>query len=197
MITKKPNQTDGLKEQPYIKKASYHKLINYWWSKTFYDNDYLRLLAKGCVLEPREGYGLIYYYLINNKVCYVGQTKERSLRWRMTKHQTKHKIGYRYGMKRRMLNANRFKRLSIKTKEVPVDQLDDFEIAEIRKHASRKLWNIEHNKHSRFNKQRPARKSKIGHKPKKGFRYKKSPKSTVGVLEKAGRYLYKKFNQKR
>ena len=144
-----------LSGQPYIKNVNNRKLINYWWSKTFYNDDHLQRLAGKDIIRPRPGYGLIYYYLINGRVYYVGQTRERSLKWRMTKHQPNYKIGYRYGMKRKMLNASRAGRLSISTKEIPIGQLNDFEIAEIKRYASSRLWNIEHNPYSRFNKQRP------------------------------------------
>ncbi len=136
--------------QPYIKNARNKKLINYWWSEVFYSPDYLKKVADGYSIDPRQGYGLIYYYFINNRLRYIGQTRERSLQWRMTRRQANGHIGYNYSIKRQMLNAYRSGTLKIQTKEIRIADLDRIEEEEIRLHSKKgKLWNIEHNEHYR------------------------------------------------
>ena len=73
--------------QPYIKNSRNKGLIKYWWSAVFYDNDNLRMLANDCPLHPRQDYGLMYCYIVDGQLRYIGQTRERSLKWRMTRRQ--------------------------------------------------------------------------------------------------------------
>ena len=81
---------------------------------------------------------------------YVGQTRERSLKRRMTRRQPNGHTGYNYSIKRQMLNAFRAGILEIQTKEVRVSHLDTTEEHEIKLYSkSNRLWNIEHNKHYR------------------------------------------------
>ena len=137
-------------KQPYIKNVRNKKLINYWWSKVFYSPDHIKRMAGKYPLYPRQGYGLIYYYFINNRLRYIGQTRERSLQWRMTRRQANGHIGYNYSIKRQMLNACRSGTLKIQTKEIRIADLDRIEEEEIRLHSKKgKLWNIEHNEHHR------------------------------------------------
>ena len=132
--------------QPYIKNSRNKGLINYWWSTVFYNNDNLRRLANGYSLYPRQGYGLIYYYIVGGQLRYVGQTRERSLKWRMTRRQPNGHTGYNYSIKRQMLNAFRSSILEIQTKEVGVSDLDATEEHEIKFYSrTNRLWNIEHN----------------------------------------------------
>ena len=119
-------------EQPYIKNVRNRKLINYWWSKVFYSPEHLKKMAGKHCLYPRPGYGLVYYYSIGNRLRYVGQTRERSLQWRMTRRQTNGHIGYNYSIKRQMLNAYGAGKLSIATEEVKVADLDRVEAEAIR-----------------------------------------------------------------
>ena len=134
--------------QPYIKNSRNQKLINYWWSQIFYDNANLQRLAGGDRLHPRPGRGLIYYYVVKGQVRYIGQTRERSLKWRMTRRQPGGNLGYNYSIKRQMLNAFRSGSLQIKTREVGLADLNATEEQEIRAHSrSNRLWNIEHNSH--------------------------------------------------
>ena len=136
------------KEQPYIKNVRNRKLINYWWSKVFYSPEHLKKMAGKHPLYPRPGYGLVYYYFIGNRLRYIGQTRERSLQWRMTRRQANGHIGYNYSIKRQMLNAYRAGKLSIVTREVKVADLDRLEAEAIEANAKdNKLWNIEHNEH--------------------------------------------------
>lgn len=138
-------------EQPYIRNVRNRELINYWWSEVFYSPKHLRKMAGKYPLNPRPGYGLVYYYYIGGRLRYVGQTRERSLRWRMTRRQANRHIGYNYSIKRQMLNAYRAGKLSIVTREVKVADLDKVEREAIEANSRwSKLWNIEHNKY--FNK---------------------------------------------
>ena len=135
-------------KQPYIRNVRNKKLIKYWWSKIFYSPEHLKRMANGYPIYPREGYGLIYYYFINNRLRYIGQTREKSLQRRMTKRQSNSHIGYNYSIKRQMLNAYRSGGLKIQTKEIRVADLDRVEEEEIRLHSkNEKLWNIEHNEY--------------------------------------------------
>ena len=132
--------------QPYIQNSRNKGLINYWWSTIFYDNDNLRRLANGCSLYPQQGCGLIYYYIVGSQLRYIGQTRERSLKWRMTRRQPNGNTGYSYSIKRQMLNAFRSGTLEIQTKEVKAIDLDTTEEHEINFYSkSNRLWNIEHN----------------------------------------------------
>lgn len=135
-------------QQPYIKNTRNHKLIDYWWSKIFCDEKRLRYLTRQCATRPRKGYGLIYYYFVGKRLRYIGQTKERSLKWRMIRRQPGGSIGYSYTIKRQMLNAYISDRLIIKTKQVRLKDLDSVEQTEIKTYGKYgKLWNIEHNRH--------------------------------------------------
>ena len=152
MIAKLFKVLSGLFDaQPHIRDTRNKRLINYWWSRVFYKTATLSKLANGHPTYPKPGHGLIYYYLVRGKVRYVGKTSERSLKWRMTRRQANGQIGYRYSIKRRMLNAYRCNRLTIKTREVPLANLDTIEKEEIALHAkTSRLWNIEHNQRSRI-----------------------------------------------
>ena len=139
-------RTRATETQPYIKNNHNKKLINYWWSRVFYNNDNLEQLAPGCPLYPRQGHGLIYYYIVGDRLRYIGQTKERSLKWRMTRRQANGNMGYHYSIKRQMLNAFRSGILKIQTREVRVGSLDETEEREIKFYSkANRLWNIEHN----------------------------------------------------
>ena len=79
---------------------------------------------------------------------YVGQTGERSLKWRMNKKQTSGSNGYRPIIKKNLLNAYHRGDLRIKTELVPLGKLDQREQALIAKYGpTNRLWNVEHNPH--------------------------------------------------
>ena len=129
-----------------LKSQKAQKLINKLWSKIFYNENNLHQIAGQCPLRTQKGEGLVYCYLINGQVRYVGQTRENSLRWRMTKKQKDGKVGYNYAIKRRLVNAYRDGSFTIWTRKMPVAKLDTFEKALIQRYAPyHKLWNIEHN----------------------------------------------------
>ena len=114
-------------DQPYIKSVASpggKKLANYWWSQVFYNNDNLKRLAGKHPVRPRQGCGLVYRYIVKGKVRYVGQTGERSLKWRMTKKQTSGYIGYKPVIKKNLLNAYRAGVLRIETEQLPLSKLD-------------------------------------------------------------------------
>ena len=144
-------QTPANTDQPYIKSVASpggKKLANYWWSQVFYNDDNLKRLAGKHPVRPRQGYGLVYRYIVKDKVRYVGQTGERSLKWRMTKKQANGQSGYRPVIKKRLLNAYRAGVLRIETEQLPLSKLDGREKALIESYpASNRLWNVEHNPH--------------------------------------------------
>ena len=139
------NPTNSLSSgQPYIKTTD-RQLINYWWPKVFDDDFNLQILARDCPLESRKGYGLIYYYWIKGRICYIGKTRRRSLRVRLNYNHSNGKIGYSDSIKSKLLNAFRAGSLTIKTREVKLDQLNKTEKCEIRTNScSHRLWNREH-----------------------------------------------------
>lgn len=129
-----------------IKNKRDRKLLNYWWSKVFYNNDNLQHLVGSHPLYAGRGWGLVYTYVVSGRVRYVGQTRENSLKYRMTKKQTNGRIGYRLGIRRRLLNAYRNGRLEIKTELLPISRLDGREVELIELYGRGGwLWNVEHN----------------------------------------------------
>ncbi len=142
----RPTPTDGL---PYIEKftSRTEKLIKYWWSRVFYDPS-LRGLAGRCRIKPPSPkYGLVYRYIVDDRVRYIGQTI-KPLYWRMTKEQDNGRIGYPLPVKRNLLNAYRAGVLRIETEVVGRSWLDKRERDLIRHFAPiEKLWNREHNPH--------------------------------------------------
>ncbi len=145
-IIKKPPPTDRL---PYIESCAqrFIKFINDWWGIVFSDPE-LRGLAGSCRTKPaNEKYGLVYLYIIGNRVRYVGRTVD-PLHLRMTKEQTSGMIGYRPQIKRNLLNSFRDKTLSIETEMIRRIRLDKLEQNLIHHLApTNRLWNREHNLH--------------------------------------------------
>ena len=118
--------------------------VNHYWSRAFYDN--LEKFTAGAKTSTDQNNGLIYYYVVDDQIRYIGQTRENSLSWRMTKHQSDGRIGYNMHIKRNLLQAASEGRLAITTKAMPKSYLDGYEKAEIEKYApTNNLWNQEHN----------------------------------------------------
>ena len=133
---------------PNVKINSTKKLINLLWSRVFYNDDHLTKIAGRCPIRTQEDEGLIYCYLINGQVRYVGQTRENSLKRRMTRRQSNGKIGYNYSIKRHLINAYRNGSLSIWTMRTAISKLDNLEKQLIERYAPyHRLWNQEHNKY--------------------------------------------------
>ena len=144
-VIKKPPPTDRL---PYMGSCTqrFIKFINDWWGIVFSDPE-LRGLAGNCRTKPaNEKYGLVYLYIIGNRVRYVGKTI-RPLHLRMTKKQESGIVGYgRPEIKRNLLNAFRDKTLSIETEMIREIRLDKLEQNLIRYFApASQLWNKKHN----------------------------------------------------
>ena len=118
--------------------------INYYWGEAFYKN--LEVLTDNNITYTDRNHGLIYYYLVDGQVRYIGQTRESTLKWRMNKPQADGCIGYNLYIKRNMLQAASGGRLSIRTYRIPQFQLDQYEKAEIEAYApTNRLWNQEYN----------------------------------------------------
>ena len=133
---------------PEVKTHFNIKAVNLFWSRIFYKNNskYLSKITKGPVKSSRRNKGLIYCYLIDGRVRYVGQTREKTLYWRMTKRQKDGQIGYNVQIKRNLINAYRAGRLTIQTKLVSIVNLDKVEQSLIKYYApSNNLWNKENN----------------------------------------------------
>ena len=133
-----------------LPKRDYFKMkeagIKYYWSEAFYKN--LKIFTGYSVTYTDYNHGLIYYYLIDDQIRYIGQTREKTLKWRMTRPQENSHTGYNLYIRRNLLKAASEGRLRIKTRKVPKAQLDDCEKAEIKTYApTNNLWNWEHNQH--------------------------------------------------
>ena len=131
-----------------LPKRNYFKMkesgINYYWSQAFYKN--LQTFTGDSVTYTDYNYGLIYYYLVDDQIRYVGQTREKTLKWRLTKPQENGRTGYNLYIKRNLLQAASEGRLRIETRKIPKSQLNDREKAEIETYApTNRLWNWEHN----------------------------------------------------
>lgn len=132
----------ALPERDYFRMSEAH--LKYYWGLAFYQN--LSFFTGDSITHTDYYHGLIYYYLIDEQVRYVGQTRENTLKWRMNRPHTDGSIGYNFYIKRNMLQAASDNRLSIKTWVVPKNQLDSYEQAEIKRYApSNRLWNQEYN----------------------------------------------------
>lgn len=131
---------------PEIKNTFNKKLIDKIWGNAFYKTANLRRIAGNCALSAKKGYGIIYFYIIDNQIRYIGQTRERTLKWRMNRPQKNGVKGYNYAIKRNLINAYRNGTLSIRTAIVKKDQLDRCEQQLIEHYGpTNKLWNKIHN----------------------------------------------------
>ena len=131
---------------PEVRTTGNKKLINLLWSRVFYSDGNLAKIAGRCAIRAEKGWGLVYCYLVDGRPRYVGQTRERSLSWRMTKRQRQGKIGYNYAIKRNLINAYRNGSLSIWTRRVKLAELNRLEKELIEKYGpSCRLWNQVHN----------------------------------------------------
>ncbi len=142
--TNQPAPTDGL---PYIRSfgPEAEKVIRHWWSRVFYDPKLRGLAGSFQVKPPNSKYGLIYRYIVNGRVRYIGQTI-KPLYWRMTRPWEGGNIGYPRPVKRNLLNAYRSGSLRIETEVVGRWRLEHREKHLIQHFATKeKLWNQEHN----------------------------------------------------
>ena len=118
--------------------------INYYWSQAFYKN--LKTFTGDSITYTDYNHGLIYYYLVDGQIRYVGQTREKTLKWRLAKPQENGHTGYNLYIKRNLLQAASEGRLRIETRKIPKSQLNDREKTEIETYApTNRLWNWEHN----------------------------------------------------
>ena len=108
------------------------------WQRTFLNEKTLRgISTPNSPLTPSPGYGLIYYYTVAGKLCYIGRTRS-SLIERMRRY------GYSDKMQREILKAYGNNQLEIATKEVRLNLLAQKEKSEINIHSqSSALWNIQ------------------------------------------------------
>ena len=143
-----PDKAQPPSTEPILPSRNYFLMkeesINYYWSRAFYDH--LESFTGNANIYTDHEHGLIYYYIVDDQVRYIGQTRENSLRWRMTRPQAGGQIGYNLFIKRNMLEAASKGGLAITTKVMPKARLNDYERSEIEKYAlANRLWNQEHN----------------------------------------------------
>ena len=133
---------------PDLEDIQNPRLINLLWSRVFHGGHIVQKLASNSVVQTKKGFGLIYCYLINGKVRYIGQTRENNLYWRMTEKQEDGKVGYNDSIRRNLLNAYRRGYLSIQTKLVPLYHLEHYKKGLIEYYApTNHLWNTDHNQY--------------------------------------------------
>ena len=131
-----------LPQRDYFKISE--SAISYYWGEAFYKN--LESFTGSSITHTDGYHGLIYYYIVDGQVRYIGQTRENTLKWRMNKPQADGRIGYNLYIKRNLLQAAAESRLRIVTRKVLKSQLDQYEKAEIEAYApTNRLWNQEHN----------------------------------------------------
>ncbi len=120
--------------------------INYYWDEAFYKN--LEFFTGTNITSTDGDHGLIYYYVIDGQVRYIGQIRENTLKWRLNQPQAERYKGYNLYIQRNMLQAASEGRLNIQIRRVLKAQLDQCEKAEIEAYApTKRLWNQEHNPH--------------------------------------------------
>lgn len=130
------------------KSASLENFINRRWHKIFASQNALDRLRvdPSNPMTAEDGWGLIYFYLVDGRVRYVGQTSRRSLLKRLSRRQPGGIVGYSFAIKRCLLEAYYGNRLQIRTLPHPLKGIYRAEKAYIRRYAKiRRLWNQEHN----------------------------------------------------
>ncbi|MCY4010765.1 MAG: hypothetical protein OXF30_01695 [Candidatus Saccharibacteria bacterium] len=120
---------------PEIGDQHDEKFINSLWSRVFGDENNLKTFTKGTI-HNKPKHGLLYCYLVDGKVQYIGHTKENSLIKRFTKMHGNGLLGYKAAIKKRLLNAHRSGRLEIHAKLVKLTEIKKMEAELIRYHAT-------------------------------------------------------------
>ena len=123
---------------------SLKRFVNRRWKRIFgRDGTLSRLrLDPGDRLYTNPGQGLIYFYLVDGRVRYVGQTRARSLKARLTRWRPAGRTGYNFAIKRLMLTAYYQDKLRVKTLLAPIGELDRLEDYYIKAYGQQnKLWN--------------------------------------------------------
>ena len=81
--------TTAIPIEAILPQRNYFKInesaINYYWGEAFYRN--LECFTGGSIIHTDGRHGLIYYYIVEGQVRYIGQTRENTLKWRMNKPQ--------------------------------------------------------------------------------------------------------------
>ena len=123
-----------------------HPSVEHYWNIAFHDN--LEKFTQGSNIDTSKHYGLIYHFIIDGQIRYIGQIRSNTLRWHMTRQRNGNYIGYNDLIKRSLLNAAGRHKLKISTIKVSKVQLEQYEKSEIEAYApTNKLWNQEHNPH--------------------------------------------------
>ena len=151
-LLKAKNWFEFLEASSY-KTPALENFVNRRWKQIFGRSKTLkqllfrsRSLKSRDPLDIRPGKGLVYFYLVDGRVRYVGQTKARSLHRRLMRWQPKIKVGYNFAIKRALLAAYYGQRLQIRTIPCPVNDLSRLEQYYIRRYGpTNYLWNQRHN----------------------------------------------------
>lgn len=133
---------------PEIHDSGNEKAVNFFWNRVFYRDNiaHLKHIISGPTQCRKKGYGMVYYYLVNDKVRYVGQTKEKGLYWRMAKGQFGVVKDYNAAIKCNLINAYRSGRLKVQTQIVNLANIDSIQEFLIKRYAPHNnLWNVRHN----------------------------------------------------
>ena len=121
--------------------------VNLCWKILTEQRNLLPYWVEGTPVATSRDDGLIYQYLLNGNLRYIGKTGMSSIlrRWKR-RFQDSGITGYDYNIKRCLLNAAWQGSLKIKIQKVPARLLDETEAKMIRKHAPfNALWNRVHN----------------------------------------------------
>lgn len=151
-LLKAKNWFEFLEDSGY-KTPVVEKFINRRWKEIFGRSRTLKqLLFRSYELKTRDrldshsGKGLLYFYLVDGRVRYVGQTRARSLHRRLMRWRPKIQVGYNFALKRSLLAAYYGQRLQIRTIPCPVADLSRLEQYYIRRYGpTNHLWNQRHN----------------------------------------------------
>ena len=120
--------------------------VDKYWLEFVRNSKILKKLAVNQPLRTRPGYGLIYIYLINRKVRYIGKTAYGSLIFRLRQKFKNNLVGYHYDIKRCLLNAFWAGQLEIRTEVVALNEINQRETGLINLYARlNRLWNQKHN----------------------------------------------------
>ena len=105
------------------------------WSLLTKNKGLLKSWTAGPTFSDPQEYGFLYFYYLVDQLRYIGQTHRKHFFGRWSQQFDNGIIGYRYDIKRCLLNATWRGLLRIQTYKVPISLLDGLEAKFIQKHA--------------------------------------------------------------
>ena len=134
------------RQLPHIREDHDRGFINNLWHRIFSNESIIRRITKG-KLSVDQGYGLVYCYLVNGKIRYIGKTQEASFIQKLLNMQVSGS-DYKDAIKRNLLNAYRVGQLEIQVQAVNSEYIDAYQQKLIERYApTNRLWNEEYNSH--------------------------------------------------